>query len=169
MSDKKTLTYEEAHEWFRYEDGKLYWRKGPSGKIKEGYRAGHTSKKSGYRSVYLRGKSYLEHRLIWLLLKGRWPNKFLDHINRDKSDNRVENLREATNRQNQRNSALSKRNSTGYKGVILSPFNKSNPYKAQIVIDGKQRSLGYYPTAELAHLAYVEAANEHFGEFACAG
>jgi len=104
----------------------------------------------------------LAHRIIWCLVYGDLP-EMLDHINGEKSDNRLENLREATNRLNQANRKLNKNNSTGYKGVYKHPSKK---YVANIRKGGKQCHLGCFESAEDAHRAYVAAANDLHGSFA---
>ena len=71
-------------------------------KDKIGTRAG-TIDNLGYRRVSFEGKLHLEHRVIWRILKGDWPTKELDHINRQRDDNRIENLREVTRQENTRN------------------------------------------------------------------
>jgi len=78
--------------------------------------AGHSHPK-GYVQICIKGKSYLAHRLAWLYTKGRWPKDQIDHINCIKSDNRIENLREATNTENHQNKSLQSNNKSGFKGV----------------------------------------------------
>jgi hypothetical protein len=90
-----------------------------------------------------------------------------DHVNRDRSDNRRENLRTAS-RSEQNANRKGKRDSTsGLKGVSLD--RTRGLWKASIQVNGKYIWLGRYPAAEEAHAAYCEAAIKHFGEFACAG
>lgn len=90
-------------------------RKFTIGGKQKGGRAG-TTHHSGYRIVKIKGKCYAEHRLIWFMHYGYWPFE-IDHINLDKSDNRISNLREVTKSQNAWNIKLSSRNSTGTKGL----------------------------------------------------
>ena len=73
--------------------------------------------RSGYRHIQIDGKQYLAHRLVWLITYGYLPENYIDHINRNRSDNRVENLREVSNQCNQRNSAVNIKNTSGVKGV----------------------------------------------------
>ena len=85
-------------EYLEYKDGHLWWIKRPPGPTKNiiGDRFGSVGK-LGYISGQLLGKIYKEHRLIWLLNTGTWPEDQLDHINGVRDDNRIENLRECTN------------------------------------------------------------------------
>lgn len=87
---------------------------------------------------------------------------FVDHINGDTLDNRIQNLRPATNQQNQWNAKLRVDSVTGFKGVAK----KGKKYRAYIYVDNKQRSLGAYRTARDAAIAYNGAAIALFGEFA---
>lgn len=88
----------------------------------------------------------------------------VDHINRQKLDNRLSNLRAATKRENIANAGVSKSNKSGYKGVNYYP--QSSSYKAQIMEFGKKKHIGYYATPEEAALAYNIRSREIFGEFA---
>lgn len=102
------------------------------------------------------------HRIGWFLYHGRWPDGLLDHSNRDPSDNRIANLREATTRQNARNQGA-KNPKSGFKGVYTS----RDKWFASIRIDGGPKYLGRFNTKEDAARAYDAAALELHGEFAC--
>lgn len=107
----------------------------------------------GYMVVTIDGRQYPQHRIVWLLFTGSWPINQIDHINGNRSDNSVANLRQATGGQNQENRKCS--NLSGFVGVT---FNKAaGKWQAQIKKSGKQFYLGLFNTAELAHFAYVEA------------
>lgn len=71
----------------------------------------------GYVRIRIDGRGYRAHRLAWLAFYGSWPNGQIDHINHCRSDNRIENLREVTHSENQRNASRSKRNTSGHAGV----------------------------------------------------
>lgn len=109
-------------------------------------------------------KSYLVHRLVAEAFIENPDNKeFVDHINGNRQDNRVENLRWATAQENCRNCSLYSNNTTGFKGVH---FKKSSgKYGAGIRIDGKRHHIGYYDTAEEASEAYRQFASTAFGQF----
>lgn len=99
------------------------------------------------------------------LVLGDVPNgKIIDHINGDRKDNRVHNLRLVTKQQNLQNRAVSSANKSGYKGVFANRNRKR--WCARITIDGKGMSLGTFDTKEQAALAYNAAASKHFGEYA---
>src|SRR5260221_8009897 len=70
----------------------------------------------GYRRISIDRKHYEAHRLAWFMTYGRWPEKQIDHINGNRSDNRIANLREANKAQNNRNNIISKNNKSGYNG-----------------------------------------------------
>jgi hypothetical protein len=112
-----------------------------------------------YRQVMVNGVKYQVHHLVWVYHRGYSPTQ-LDHINRNKSDNRIENLRECTSTQNHGNASRQINNTSGYKGVTWHISNKK--WMAQI----KGKYLGMFKTAEGAAFAYDNAAIEIFGEFA---
>lgn len=118
----------------------------------------------GYRVVNVMGRRYLAHRLAWFYVHGEWPEQ-VDHINGVRDDNRLTNLRPATQSQNNANSARRKDNSSGVKGVCYSaPMKK---WQARIKPHGMKRVvLGYFDTLEDAANAYAKAASEHFGIYA---
>jgi hypothetical protein len=140
------------------ETGIFRWN-APRPKVIVGSIAGTTTEKGGIR-IGLDGKYYHAHRLAWFHYYGVWPNKQIDHRNLNKSDNRIENLREATNGQNCAN-----RRSFGASG-IKGVREHSGKWHAQITFNKRCRSLGYYNTPEEARSAYAEAASRLHGEFA---
>jgi hypothetical protein len=118
----------------------------------------------GYRDIMILGKSYKEHRLAWLYVTGKWPKDQIDHINRNREDNRFENIREATNSQNKANTGRYKNSSGKYKGV--SYREKLNKWCARIQVDKNRKWLGAFNTEQEARDAYNAAAKIIFGEFA---
>lgn len=95
-------------------------------------------------------------------MTGEWPADMIDHKNRDRTDNRWENLREATRSQNNANRRAS--STHGFKGATFN--RRQGRWMAQTKVNGKRVYLGYYDTPEEAHAAYVAAAERYFGEFA---
>jgi hypothetical protein len=147
---KKLLSYDAA-------TGVFVWLVG-GGKTKVGAIAGSFS--DGYVSVYVLGKPYKAHRLAWLYSTGSWPASDVDHINGDRSDNRIDNLRlvsKAQNRQNVRRAADG--NSTNLLGV--SKDSNSSSFRSRIQVDGKSVYLGSFKSAEEAHNAYVLAKRKY--------
>lgn len=117
---------------------------------------------NGYLRVKVSGKYVKLHRLAWYAVNGEIPD-LLDHINRDKADNRIENLRLATHKENCRN-----RKSVGatsfYKGVCYRKTD--NKFVARILVDGKREFLGAYKTEINAAVAYDMRAKEVYKDFA---
>lgn len=106
----------------------------------------------GYWQIGLLGKTYPAHRLAWLYHYGVWPENDIDHINRNRADNRIENLRAVTRSVNLHNSAPSRRNSSGVLGVTSSR-SAAHPWEARIKIEYKSVYLGSYATKEEAAAA----------------
>ncbi|WDI91916.1 HNH endonuclease signature motif containing protein [Xanthomonas campestris] len=144
------------------ETGVLTWIKPPS--RLSGTAVAGTIRREGYRSISIRGYSYPAHHLAWLHFYGSWAPNNIDHINRVRDDNRVFNLRESSWSQGVMNRAMSKNNTSGYRGVYRPT--KGNGWQAAIGHQRKVIYLGYYPTAEEAAKAYDAAAELYHGEFA---
>lgn len=122
---------------------------------------GHDSK--GYSRIKINGKHYLSHRLAWLYVYGRWPDDMIDHINGVRDDNRIHNLREATNIENCRNQSRRRSNTSGIKGVS---WDKSEgKWKAYCVMNGKFCNLGYYTRISDAEEAVKNFREKNHGEF----
>lgn len=154
------LTYEQAHRLFSYdpETGVLTWRIHAGRKIRAGARAG-TLDRTGYRKVAYQGKVYKEHRLIWLLCTGCWPINVIDHINRNRSDNRIANLRDVDKFANGQNRV--KPGPTNLTRLIGASFDKkANRWRAQITVRRSRRVIGYFDSALDAHQAYMQAKRE---------
>lgn len=124
----------------------------------------HRNAELGYMQGSIFGKRYWAHRVIWALVYGQWPDNEIDHINGDRSDNRLSNLRACIRLENSRNKKRLSVNTSGFKGV--SPHKESGKWRATICVNGKQLSLGYFHKKEDAWEAYKAAAYKHFGDFA---
>jgi hypothetical protein len=147
-------------------DGTLVRRRVPGYVSKLGTFGARSSR--GYVYGMFKGNRYYAHRLVWLWIYGILDAKMeVDHIDRNKHNNNIFNLRLVTSRQQTCNTTVYKNNKSGYKGVRkINPYNK---YQARIRVKGKAIHLGCYNTPEQAHNVYVKAAKHYFGEFACAG
>ena len=162
------LTTERLKQLLNYDSrsGLFTWEIKASSRAMPGGRAG-TVRTDGYLEIQIDGTRFMAHRLAWFYMNGTWPREFLDHINRNRSDNTYANLRECSASQNQYNRPTNRNNSTGLKGVTFKK--KENVWVAKIGIDGKSHRIGQYLTAEAAHEAYRRKANELFGEFSSGG
>ena len=155
-------------ELFDYRDGKLYWKvRKSNSRTCVGQEAGCLHKGVGYFVVKYDRKSRNLHRVIWAYHYGEIEEGVLiDHINRDPLDNRIENLRACNKAQNSANCKVNIRNKLGVKGVSMT---RGGRFRSVIRKQGKLCYLGTFDTAEEANAAYVKAAKEHHGEFACGG
>ena len=169
---RKLLRYEP-------ETGKLFWRERTpdmftsEGSFKAwnsrwaGKEAFTAALKSGYLHGCVFGKFYRAHRVIWAMQTGACPVHHIDHVDGNPSNNRMENLREATHGENSYNRGRQNNNTSGYKGVSWSATNKK--WRAQIVKNGKRRHLGYFLCQEKAHQAYCVASKELHGVYSNTG
>jgi hypothetical protein len=161
----RDLTVDLLKHLFDYdkETGNLIWKVSNGNNQKIGDIAGSLNAKVGYIRVGINGKKYLAHRLIFLYHKGYLP-KTIDHINGDKVDNRIENLRAVTASQNQHNRKINSNNTSGYKGVYY--YKPLNKWCANIRLEYKRIHLGYYKTPEEAAEVLRKAREELHGNFA---
>lgn len=155
------ITTEYLKEHFLYENGQLIRIKKVSKASKLKHPIGKINK-NGYVEARIGYNLYRVHRLIWLWHGYKLP-KMLDHINGDKSDNRIENLREATRAQNEYNKPIRKTNKSGYKGVY---WNKqSNKWRVRLKINNKHTDFGQFDDIELAGLVATEVRSKYHGAF----
>lgn len=145
------------------ETGVFTWAASPRPNVKAGAVAGMVNSQ-GYRVIKVQGSGFMAHRLAWFFATGAWPSDEIDHINGDRDDNRVANLREATRADNNRNVAMRRDNSSGRKGVTW--HKRQRRWYAQIQLAGKKTYLGSYKNIEDAAAAYRAAELRMFGEFA---
>lgn len=117
----------------------------------------------GYIHIRVDGNRYKAARLAFLYMTGAWPTHEVDHCDLDKTNNRWDNLRHATRRENQGNVKVRDDNVAQYKGVTF--LRRANRWQARIRIDGQRIFLGEFDSAAAAHAAYVTAAKKHFGAF----
>lgn len=122
--------------------------------------AAGTGKGNGYIMLLIDGSKYLAHRLAWLHATGTWPTGQVDHLNGDKRDNRIANLRDVPHQVNSQNVRAARRTSkTGVLGVSWDSEKKR--FVAGITVDGKRLPLGRFNTTEAAHAAYIAAKRRH--------
>ena len=149
------MEYLTATSLWTYKDGNLYWKK--TGKI-----AGYFHQ-TGYLYVSFKSKTYRVHRLIFLICKGYAP-KIIDHVNCIKHDNRIENLREASNSQNQYNTTQ-RNNKPGQKNVFWEATRKK--WRVDIRVGAKRsKMIGRFASMEEAELVAILAREKYHGIFA---
>lgn len=166
MHDKEELTQKRLRELLYYEStsGNFLWVAKSSPKsnyIKIGDIAG--SRDNGCIRIKVHKKSYLAHRLVWLYVYGKFPEKLLDHVDGNRSNNKVDNLREATSAQNTLNQRLRVSNTSGFKGV--SKQGEVDKWRAYCSVNGEIIYLWLYDTPEEAGHIREEFAKKNHGEF----
>jgi|688.fasta_scaffold917170_2 hypothetical protein len=158
------ITQEYLNSILNYDEftGELTW------KVRKGTRAligsvAGTLDNTGYIHITIDKKVYQYHRIIWMYVYGKFPSEFLDHINNDKTDNRLQNLREATRAQNALNRGKQSNNATGYIGVYW--HTQSKKYRAKCTYNGVRHHLGSFNTAEEASEVYNTFTKSLYKEF----
>lgn len=166
------------HDYFTYDptSGELRWKERPrshfnsdhgwltSKKRDAGKRAGGIAN-HGYSTVRVNYKPYYSHRIAWEMANGPIPEGMqVDHIDMDRSNNRLSNLRVANNAQNNSNRGLQSNNTSGFKGVAWDP--RRSKWVATIKINGKAKRLGRFATKGLAAVARAKATMRYQGQFA---
>jgi hypothetical protein len=167
---RERLTAEIARETWRYDPdtGLLFWKiRRPKSSIQIGDVAGTITRPRGEWTINYGappGNQYKVTHIIWLIMTGEWPEFTIDHKDNYPPNNSWENLRPATNQQNQFNRGKLANNTSGYKGVSF--HRQSGKWFAMIRANGRQNFLGAFDTAEEAGEVYRRAAIELHGEFA---
>jgi hypothetical protein len=154
------LTQEELKQKLHYdpETGVFRWLVDAVRNKTKGTVAGHCGK-DGYVRISINKSKHLAHRLAWLYMYGHLPEKGLDHINLSKKDNRIVNLREATQTENLQNRVQITSNKSGYVGAFFEK--RTGKWFSKITTNKQQVCLGTYTTAEEAHQAYVKAKAQY--------
>lgn len=163
MYPKHTLEYILQHLRYVPETGLHWWLIARQGRQLNRPAGSLWPTRSGriYRAITIDCHRYYAQVLAWWMMTSEWPERQVDHINTDSTDNRWVNLRLATQSENNINRPPKRPGLTG------ASFHKpSGRWQAYIKKDGKQIPLGYFKTAEEAHEAYKKAALELFGDFA---
>jgi len=122
---------------------------------------GHNHK--GYLAINIEGKPQLAHRLAFLWEYGEFPPEMVDHIDGNRTNNKLVNLRACTNQQNQRNRGLSKSNRSGFKGVSWDK--QLGKWRVKLTINRRTIHFGSFSCLELASLVASEAQDKYFKEF----
>ena len=144
--------------------GVITWKKRPTNNVPAGSVAGKLLP-TGYRHIRFKRKQWYAHRLAWYIHTGVDPIGWtVDHINGNKDDNRIENLRLAYEYQQRGNTGLRSDNTSGVRGVSWSK--RDSKWEAKIQRQNRTYMLGRFDTKEEAAAAYQEAATAYFGEFA---
>ena len=154
------MTQEYAHSLFEYKDGSLYWKVKKAPHVKIGARVG-SPEINGYETVYVDGRNWRIHRLVFLMQHGFLP-KMIDHVNGIRNDNRIENLREANDQTNAYNAKIRINNISGLKGVS---WNKNKQKWAVRVNYNKKTYQKYVKDLELAELVAIEMRSKLHGEY----
>lgn len=159
------ITVERLKEVLEYDPstGDFRWRQTLGRRAKAGNVAGCRSASKGYAEIQIDGKLYKRHRLAYLYVHGYLPSE-IDHVSRERGDDRIDNLRPATRSQNRANSSLHSNNTSGAKGVTW--HSKQRKWNATISVNRKRIHLGCFDDIGLAADAYRAAAIKHFGAFA---
>ncbi len=168
MTRKSLPARERLARLFRYDaaSGRLLWRTRsdmrPEWNTRYAGRAAGSDCGHGYLKVSIRKRLFYVHHIVWVLAGRELPDE-IDHINGDRADNRLSNLRAATRSQNSRNRSLQKNSTSKIKGVFPLP---SGAYCARIGYLGEDHYLGSFPTKRLAAAAYAGAARRLHRDFA---
>lgn len=151
------ITQSRLKELFDYsaETGEFIRRVSTSPRAQTGSIAGCISSTTGYRRIKIDGHTFQAHRLVWLYAHGNFPTEQIDHISGVKTDNRLENLRECSQAENNQNQAPRTGGTSIYPGVCWA--RQAQKWKARIWIQGKQKYLGLFANELEAYNAYLAA------------
>ena len=162
MAIKNYPTKEQLHQLFSYKDGNLYWKVSRNNNIKIGQEAGML-RPDGYKRVNIDKKNYYLHRLIFIYHNGFISDE-IDHIDNNRSNNKIENLRIATRSQNTLNCKINSRNTTGIKGIT---FDKDKfKYRPYLSVNGKRLYLGCFDFLDDANQELQKARIKYHKSFA---
>jgi hypothetical protein len=162
--ERNKVTHDEVRKLFDYDSENGYFIRFIGIPGASAGRVTGCIRKDGYDQLSANRKRELTHRLVWLWVHGYLPEQ-IDHIDGNRLNNRIANLREATTSQNHGNMARPTKNTSGYKGVRQ----RGKRFSANIKTNGQMLYIGTFATAEEAHAAYCVKAKELFGEFFHAG
>lgn len=158
------ITYKEAHKYFEYKDGNLYWKRYRNNNAKAGDKVGYymgADKK--YLATKFEGEFVFVHRLIYLMHHGIFPDE-VNFIDGNSHNTRIDNLRSMTRSETTFSSRKRKDNTSGYKGVSFD--NTKSKWQAVITKNRKRTFIGYFDDKESAYEAYLEMAYALWGDLA---
>jgi HNH endonuclease/AP2 domain len=161
MADQ-IISQEYLREIFDYKDGELYYKKKYARNIKIGKKVGRINP-YGYVYTRINGKEYRNHRLIFMMFNGYFPEQ-VDHIDGNPTNNRIENLRAANNTKNQWNSKVRKDSKSGIKGIRW--YSNYKKWVADCKVNGKRHHIGYFENLEEAKEKLQQFRQQNHGEFA---
>ena len=151
------VSHERVLELFDYDDGKLFRKS-------DGKQIGcYTTKHHRYARMSIDGKYYKVHRIIFLYHKGYLPD-IIDHINGDRYDNKIENLREVNTYQNRQNSRIYSTSTSGVKNVYWDENYKK--WRVSFSVNGKRKNFGAYDDLEEAKQVATSMRDKYFQDFA---
>ena len=156
--------FDRAHELFEYKDGWLVRKITVNGQAKIGDIAGNLNKSTGYYDVRVDNKNHRQHRLIFLMFHKYLP-RLVDHIDGNPTNNRIENLREASKKENRWNCKPNKDTISGVKGV----YKDGSKWKALVNVDGVRYYLGMYESIQEAEAVVKVKYEELQKDFAFKG
>ena len=174
-NDEDKRLYELYHKMFQYDDGLLIRKISTSSQAQKGYVVGKTTDKQGYCKVCIEGKVKKLHRVIYHMFHGHCPSRErpidgktqIDHIDRVRHNNRIENLRAVSGDENQRNthgSITLKGRTSKYKGI--SKLRDYNKWRVRITVNHVTHHIGYFDSEEEAIDAYNKHVVQYHGEYA---
>ena len=155
------IDQETVKKLFHYdaESGMLIWRFGNGRNVKP-WQEVKAKNGNGYYTAKIHGKSYLAHRLAWLYVHGSFSNKYIDHKNRIRNDNRLCNLRDVNTTDNAQNISLPSHNKSGYIGV--SWIKSHNCWTVYVKVNKKNKWLGYYKNLDDAVAARKAGEKQYY-------
>jgi len=172
MTKETEITPALLHEILHYdsESGLLFWKRRPremfsSDRICNSWNSRFTDKEAftfvslGYRRGAIFGRPYPAHRVVWAMEYGEWPDGNIDHIDHDRQNNKINNLRVVTKQENSKNQSLRNTNKSGVNGV--SWYKRDSKWQAFIEVDGKSKCLGRFVNIEDAIAARANADRVH--------
>ena len=147
-----------VRECMEHKEGSLYWTINCTRGLKiKGARVGSSSTKAGYRQIMLHGEVMYYHRAVWIAVHGEAPQHQIDHIDHDRANNDIANLRDVPQSENVRNKKKQKNNTSGFTGIATIETSSGVQHRATIKCEGIMHYLGTFKAVESAILARESA------------